>query len=239
MKKYSLFIFLVCLQTNDIIAQKNLFIDSVLIVSYNITHQLPNFQATSSSKLIIDGTVSYYFGSSEFIKNGEILNAGIVKYSDSSHLLFCQPMMPKYDKYTYFSDSLHPMKWEFTEKKIELNGRVGYEAKTFFRGRYFTAYYDPKIPFSNGPLKFGGLPGLIIKLYDKELRWNFELISIKPELRTFKGNKMNYAGDYQKFLSIYPEWRKRLEEKLAATESVDPNCPTCGSKNTHYSIEIY
>lgn len=212
--------------------------DSVFVVTYNRTFKLPDYFTTTKCSIVIDSSVSYFFSMDyDDLEKSKMRNPAIIKNTDS--ILFCQPMMPKYDHFTYFSDTLHPMKWEITGNKIDLKGRVGYEATTFFRGRFYTAYYDPNVPFSNGPMKFGGLPGLIIKIYDRERLWDYELISIKREVNKHKPNKINYAGDFTFFLSIYPEWRRRAEEKFAATETTDPNCPTCGSKSVYYSLELY
>ncbi|HCF63211.1 MAG TPA: hypothetical protein DEU93_02740 [Chitinophagaceae bacterium] len=231
---------IILFMSSETFAQPKFENDSVLVITYELTNQLPHFKASSTGKLLINGAVSYYFTSNPSLKIDEADKIpGTIKYADSSFLLFNQPMMPHYDKYTYFSDSLHPMQWTLTGKKASINQRIGYEATTFFRGRYFTAFYDPTIPFNNGPVKFGGLPGLIIRLYDRDKLWDYELKSIAKEPKVYTGNKIKFAGDYKMFLSIYPEWRRKLEEKLAANQSVDPNCPTCGSKNKHYSMEIY
>ncbi|HCF63212.1 MAG TPA: hypothetical protein DEU93_02745, partial [Chitinophagaceae bacterium] len=204
----------ICLLSSFVYAQlnKNFFNDSVIVVRYNNTNYLSQLKTTRIMKLIIDRDASYFFISNPDFKieeEGKI--PSIIKYIDSNKLLFNQPMMPKYDKYNYFSDSLYPMKWNLTGKKEVINGRVGYEATTFFRGRYFTAFYDPNIPFNNGPMKFGGLPGMIIRFYDKDRIFYYDLHSIIQEPRTFKVNKINWGGDYKTFLSIYPEWRRKLE----------------------------
>lgn len=214
--------------------------DSVIVVTYNNTNYLSQVKTTRLMKLIIDKDVSYFFISNPDFKieeEGKI--PSIIKYNDSNKLLFNRPMMPKYDKYTYFSDSLYPMKWHLTGKVELINGRVGHEATTFFRGRYFTAFYDPNIPFNNGPMKFGGLPGMIIRFYDKDRIFYYDLHNITREPRTFKVNKINLGGDFQTFLNIFPDWDRKRNEKAHANQSVDPNCPECGVKIVSYSIEIY
>ncbi len=234
---------IILFMSSDTFAQPKFVKDSVLVIMYNEKNSLPHnpgYHITNQRKLIIDGNTSYYFISNPQFQNVDSfkMRASIIKYIDSNYILFNQPMMPKYDRYTYFSDSLHNMKWQLTGRKELINGRFGYEAKTFFRGRNFTAWYDPTIPFQNGPLKFGGLPGLIIKFYDKEHIWFFELASIMKEKRQFNIDNIHYAGDYQTYLTIFPEWDRKTRERDNANQSIDPNCPTCGSKNKHYSIEM-
>lgn len=53
------------------------------------------------------------------------------------------------------------------------------EAQTTFRGRRYKAWYTLSIPVSDGPYKFKGLPGLIIKLEDMEKEHCFTLTSFE------------------------------------------------------------
>jgi GLPGLI family protein len=67
-------------------------------------------------------------------------------------------------------------KWQALNKKDTLI--AGYrckEAQTFFRGRKYRAWYTLEIPINDGPYKFKGLPGLIIKLEDRKKEHSFEL----------------------------------------------------------------
>lgn len=67
-------------------------------------------------------------------------------------------------------------KWQAQNKKDTLI--VGYkckEAQTYFRGRHYRAWYTLEIPINDGPYKFKGLPGLIIKLEDKDREHCFKL----------------------------------------------------------------
>lgn len=67
-------------------------------------------------------------------------------------------------------------KWQALNKKDTLI--AGYrckEAQTFFRGRQYRAWYTLEIPINDGPYKFKGLPGLIIKLEDRKKEHSFEL----------------------------------------------------------------
>lgn len=52
-------------------------------------------------------------------------------------------------------------------------------AYTSFAGRDYTAWYTTQIPISEGPYKFNGLPGLIVKIYDSKNQHRFTLTSIK------------------------------------------------------------
>lgn len=53
------------------------------------------------------------------------------------------------------------------------------KATAHWRGRTFIAWFAPDIPIRRGPWIFGGLPGLILKLYDEDCHYTFEAVSIK------------------------------------------------------------
>jgi GLPGLI family protein len=53
-----------------------------------------------------------------------------------------------------------------------------YKATGNFRGRNYTAFYTPKIPIADGPFKFSGLPGLILKISSDDNYTSFEATKI-------------------------------------------------------------
>jgi len=115
----------------------------------------------------------------------------------------------------YVKDSLHSMKWELTNDTARLLNEKCFSAKTFFRGRNYTAWYTTSYANSDGPWKFGGLPGLIlaVKSDDNYIRWNaVKIIKSYPNKVEFK--KMN---DYKfiewneyvkKFIATIDKWKK-------------------------------
>lgn len=87
----------------------------------------------------------------------------------------------------------------------------GYNCKmayTHFAGRDYIAWFTPDIPISDGPYKFYGLPGLILKISDRKNQHSFNLIQIeKPEISIpifFKETKFNEmtANEYVKALNV-------------------------------------
>ena len=238
----SSFLIIICfiLQNSAVAQSKTNKNDSTVVIEYSAKFSLPEFSNTSITRLIIDSDVSYYFIStpSYLIEDQLQPNASIIKYKDSNYLLFNRPMLPKYGKNTYWRDSLTPMKWVITNRRDSINGRMLNEATTNFRGRFFTAYYDPAIPISDGPLKFNGLPGLIVKLFDSDRLWDFSLKSITKSPKKYIANSIEIAGDFNLFKAIYPEWDRKIKEKSNANKSVDPNCVGCKTKVPKtYSIE--
>ena len=48
-----------------------------------------------------------------------------------------------------------------------------------FRGRNYEAWFTPQIPVNDGPWKFFGLPGLILKVKDTENQFDLECIGLE------------------------------------------------------------
>ncbi|MBI9069318.1 MAG: GLPGLI family protein [Salinivirgaceae bacterium] len=53
------------------------------------------------------------------------------------------------------------------------------KAKCYFGGRNYEAWYTMEIPISEGPYKFNGLPGLIVRVADVENENIFQLYGVK------------------------------------------------------------
>lgn len=80
-----------------------------------------------------------------------------------------------------YDEDMPELRWELTDSVINI---LGYECRSAvcnFRGREWTAFYTDEIPLMDGPWKLHGLPGLIMKAYDKDGHYRFELIGIKSK----------------------------------------------------------
>lgn len=241
MNIFKLTLFLCVLFNYETIAQnKNLKNDSILLVSYNETLKLPEYTHSTIQNLLICGNISYWFFiNPDYDPEDYKPNAGLIKNKDNNYILCHGPMFPKYPQLTYWTDSLFPMKWNLINRTRNINGHLCSEASTYFRGRYYTAFYDPNIPISDGPVKFGGLPGLIIKIYDSSKMWDFELKSLTKIPNNYKPNKISIAGNYENFIIIRKEWDRKIRERQRAKAKLDPNCVNCGNEEMKtYSLEL-
>mgnify|MGYP001648646412 FL=1 len=81
------------------------------------------------------------------------------------------------DHYVY-TDSAS-IAWQLGEGSEMVCGHTCSMATAHFRGREWTAYYAPDIPVGRGPWKFGGLPGLILRIEDSTGDQRFTAISIR------------------------------------------------------------
>lgn len=70
--------------------------------------------------------------------------------------------------YKYTESMQQLQQWELTDETMEILGFLCTKATTKWRGRNYTAWFTPEVPISDGPHKFCGLPGLIVKVEDSD-----------------------------------------------------------------------
>ncbi len=105
----------------------------------------------------------------------------------------------------YSVSNINKMNWKISSEKREINKMIVQKATLNFGGRIWNAWFSTDIPISDGPYKFHGLPGLIIKIADSTLTHIFELISIQ----SIKGN-LNNKMNHRKLISVDDKQYKRL-----------------------------
>jgi GLPGLI family protein len=65
--------------------------------------------------------------------------------------------------------------WNIQPEKQKIGEYNTQKATTEFGGRKWTAWFSSDIPFQDGPYKFYGLPGLIVKIEDDEKNYSWML----------------------------------------------------------------
>lgn len=68
--------------------------------------------------------------------------------------------------------------WKILPDRQKIGDFNTQKATTEFAGRKWEAWFSSELPFQDGPYKFHGLPGLIIKLEDRTKTHQFELIGV-------------------------------------------------------------
>lgn len=71
------------------------------------------------------------------------------------------------------------MDWKILSEKEKIGDLNSQKAVCNFAGRIWTAWFVSDIPIQDGPYKFYGLPGLIIKIEDKTKSHSFVLKEVK------------------------------------------------------------
>ncbi|UMQ42823.1 GLPGLI family protein [Chryseobacterium sp. Y16C] len=70
------------------------------------------------------------------------------------------------------------MDWKILPEKEKIGEFNAQKANVSFAGRQWTAWFVPDLPIQDGPYKFHGLPGMIIKVEDKTQSHSFVLKGI-------------------------------------------------------------
>lgn len=67
------------------------------------------------------------------------------------------------------------LEWSILPDKQKIGAYNAQKATTEFGGRKWTAWFSSDIPFQDGPYKFKGLPGLIVKVEDADKNYSWQL----------------------------------------------------------------
>ncbi len=73
-------------------------------------------------------------------------------------------------------DALPAIDWKISNDTANFGGMHCQKATTHFKGRDYTAWFCPDLPFNAGPWKLNGLPGVIVDAYDakKDIIFHFD-----------------------------------------------------------------
>ena len=77
------------------------------------------------------------------------------------------------DQYIYEED--RKIDWKILPETVKIGEYEAQKAETTFAGRKWYAWFTQDIPFQDGPYKFKGLPGLIVKVEDANGDYSFDL----------------------------------------------------------------
>lgn len=106
-------------------------------------------------------------------------------------------------------------KWKIENEKMNINEWDTQKATTFYAGRKWIAWFTTKFPFQDGPYKFSGLPGLIVKIEDEFKNYSWVLSGIE-KITNYNENSLMEQGSQSKnplivskdeFLKIYNDYR--------------------------------
>ena len=80
--------------------------------------------------------------------------------------------------------------WKIEPGKEKIGAYNTQKATTEYGGRKWTAWFSTDLPFQDGPYKFHGLPGLIVKIEDDAKNYSWEL---KGNKKVPNFNEITYA----------------------------------------------
>ncbi|MCP9198903.1 GLPGLI family protein [Gramella sp. GC03-9] len=111
----------------------------------------------------------------------------------------------------FYTEPKGQISWNILPESQEIFGYSAQKASTSFAGRDYTAWFTTEIPIPDGPYKFSGLPGLILKLEDSEQEYVFSFVGLE---KLYEPMQLNIPpADYQEAdkVEIF-ELKQRFEE---------------------------
>jgi len=146
-----------------------LFCSDSVIANWSKTHpgarSVPRFHGNGGKD---SDTWSEYEYSDIFISGGKLTEyATMPQWLESNNSYYAEP---------------YPLQqWQMGAEMQTILGHRCQKATCHWRGRDFVAWFAPGIPVKAGPWKFGGLPGLILKLQDTAGIYRFEAVQISSK----------------------------------------------------------
>ena len=150
-----------------------------------ILYVLPKFSKFYSETVFKSDSIANVILEKELLATGSInikpdmrkslfRNTIIKEYPDFKTLLitkFGQSQLKVEDK--------RKINWKISPEKEKIGNFLTQKAETKMYGRKWFAWFTPEIPIQDGPYKFHGLPGLILKIEDETKSHSFSLSEIK------------------------------------------------------------
>lgn len=226
-------------------------LDSAFLkVSYQMIHVRDKGNAqmsreTDNQTLLIGNSITKYF-SQEFIDSCEMAkdgmhyrlkNPGVATFEIFKNYPYKKTTVTEIGGEFFiggtfkYEETLPSFDWQITEDTATILTYPCLKARTNFRGRTYEAWFTQEIPVDNGPWKFAGLPGLILKVNDAKLEVVFQCVSIEKlsELMPIKLYDFKYRPSSRS--DIDKLFRRFLENPVMymrsigseAAEQLDPS----------------
>lgn len=110
------------------------------------------------------------------------------------------------DEYSYAETP--NFNWKILPETVKIGDYKTQKAELTYGGRKWNAWFTTDVPILDGPYKFSGLPGLIVKIEDEKGDYSFDLMESKkidaPAEFTSRGNVVKLSKkDFFKQNAIY------------------------------------
>jgi len=138
--------------------------------SYTVYHSDSTMKVDLDKQLAATGSINIRTD----MRKGLVKYAITKKYPKYEVFLHNRILM---DKYKVSEE--RPIIWKITSDKQKIGEWEAQKAETDFGGRHWFAWFTTETPIQDGPYKFHGLPGLIIKLEDQTKSHVFTLQAVK------------------------------------------------------------
>ncbi len=145
-------------------------------------------------------------------------NTVIVKnYQEGQYTTQRQIILNRY----VYTENKPVFDWKVTSDTLTVLGYPCKKAVCLFRGRHYTAWFAPDIPLMEGPWKFNGLPGLIMKVEDADKDYSFEATALY---------QVNWASPI--YITKMKSDIRTTREKIMQAEKAGANNPEAAIRNS-------
>lgn len=175
-------------------ANNFIYSQSQLMIDYIVTYNRASYIERNATLFIIDKVSVFHekMDTSKEIKKevaDEVIDDNTLKFnvnyndkyykynSETKEMLFVDYILMLGD--FIVNDKLPVINWQLESETKEVSNLKCYKATGVFRGRKWIVWYSPQVPFSTGPWKLNGLPGLVLEAYDVDEKFSFVATSIK------------------------------------------------------------
>lgn len=131
-------------------------------------------------------------------------------------------------------DEFSTMDWDINYDSLKnISGHKCIKATIQFRGRNYTAWFDPQIPVPFGPWKLRGLPGLIIEAYEDDgiIKFLFEKYSSGPAELIFPKEKLSM--NQEQYVKNFKKKLSSLEKFMTSHSSIPRNFKVQSKSKIH------
>lgn len=227
------------------VKEKGVFLamyDAKLQIGTNDTHHVnyvlvggDDFSFSSAESLIEDFSTNYSVDRSKIESNSSYID-DLFYFKNGTYQVVGQYI----DHKIGYKEPLE-IQWQIENETKVIDNQVCYKATAKKYGRNWIAYFSKEYPFSYGPYKFNGLPGLVFEIYDDKDEYHFTLKYISKEQINLAFNLNSYkfvdktkyfstVHDLKYTLAGYPpfekeflELRNRMLETMAYLKKMENN----------------
>ena len=121
--------------------------------------------------------------------------------------------LPQYEG--YYDEPYPDQQWTLKQDTATISGYHCQKATCHFHGRDFEAWFTPEVPIKYGPWKFGGLPGLIVKVYDTDHFYTIECTNVERVHRPMVRSKYSTRRPIKRKTVL--KFERKINENPAKT----------------------
>ena len=176
-----------------------------------------NTSSFMTTKLAVSDSINYFqMNESKHIR-GKSVKLRVIKDFVDNSIMHYEELIPR--DFLYSEDKISDLDWNISDLIDTIFGYNCQLATLNYGGRIWKAWFTTMIPIPDGPYKFSGLPGLIIKIHDDKNQWVMDFVSIENhQVAEFNFFYLKNAQKY-KVIDFYKEKKSFMENYFERLEA--------------------